>query len=184
MDHLVARALSSSAAVGAEGAVVLPALGSTAPPGRLGGDHLHVSGLATARILRQDVTLIATGTPSGVIGVTLRTADLTLHPVRGLDPDLGLVEVTGEITGVDRGAAPGVAWEPAVAIAQLAIGHELVGASRTMLELARTHALERIQFGQPIAAFQAVRHRLADTFVAIESTEALLSARRGTTVRR
>ena len=67
-----------------------------------------------------------------------------------------------------------MAWEPAVAIAQIAIGHELVGASRTMLELARTHALERIQFGQPIAAFQAVRHRLADTFVAIESADALL----------
>ena len=51
-----------------------------------------------------------------------------------------------------------------------------VGASRRMLGLAREHALERVQFGRPIAAFQAVRHRLADTLVAIETAEALLDA--------
>ena len=41
-----------------------------------------------------------------------------------------------------------------------------------MLELAREHALERIQFGRPIARFQAVRHRLAETLVAIEAADA------------
>jgi alkylation response protein AidB-like acyl-CoA dehydrogenase len=45
-----------------------------------------------------------------------------------------------------------------------------------MLELARGHALERIQFGRPISAFQAVRHRLADTLVAIETADAVLGA--------
>ena len=72
-------------------------------------------------------------------------------------------------------------WTRAVALAQLAVAHALVGASRTMLELARVHALERIQFGQPIAAFQAVRHRLADTLVAIEAADAALDSawRRG-----
>ncbi|MGH9274577.1 MAG: acyl-CoA dehydrogenase family protein, partial [Acidimicrobiales bacterium] len=45
-----------------------------------------------------------------------------------------------------------------------------------MLELAREHALERIQFGQPISRFQAVRHRLADTLVAIETADAVLAA--------
>jgi alkylation response protein AidB-like acyl-CoA dehydrogenase len=64
------------------------------------------------------------------------------------------------------------AWADAVALGQLALAHELVGASRAMLALARDHAVERIQFGQPIARFQAVRHRLADAYVAIESAEA------------
>jgi alkylation response protein AidB-like acyl-CoA dehydrogenase len=45
-----------------------------------------------------------------------------------------------------------------------------------MLALARQHALERIQFGRPIATFQAVRHRLAEAFVAIESADAALAA--------
>jgi alkylation response protein AidB-like acyl-CoA dehydrogenase len=59
---------------------------------------------------------------------------------------------------------------------QRALAHELIGASRTMLELARTHALERVQFGRPIAMFQAVRHRLAETLVAIETAQAAVDA--------
>ena len=45
-----------------------------------------------------------------------------------------------------------------------------------MLELARAHALERVQFGRPISSFQAVRHRLAETLVAIETARAALAA--------
>jgi alkylation response protein AidB-like acyl-CoA dehydrogenase len=45
-----------------------------------------------------------------------------------------------------------------------------------MLELARQHALERIQFGRPIASFQAVRHRLAEALVSLEAAAALMSA--------
>ena len=47
-----------------------------------------------------------------------------------------------------------------------------------MLDLARTHAIERVQFGRPIARFQAVRHRLADALVAVEALEATLTAAR------
>ena len=94
-----------------------------------------------------------------------------------MDPELGLVEVSGTVA---KGALPpevvSPSWPAAVALAQLAMGHELVGAARTMLELARRHALERVQFGQPISGFQAVRHRLAETLVAIESADAVLGA--------
>lgn len=43
-----------------------------------------------------------------------------------------------------------------------------------MLSLARQHAMDRVQFGRPVASFQAIRHRLADTLVAIEGAEATL----------
>ncbi len=62
-----------------------------------------------------------------------------------------------------------------LADARRALGWWLVGSSRAMLTLARQHALDRVQFGRPIAAFQAVRHRLAETLVAIEGAEATLS---------
>ena len=81
----------------------------------------------------------------------------------GLDPDLGLVRAK---------------WEPlpeeAVAAGRRALGFQIVGASRTALELAREHALARTQFGRPVASFQAVRHRLAETLVAVEAAEAAL----------
>ncbi|KKD07811.1 acyl-CoA dehydrogenase family protein [Streptomyces sp. WM6386] len=57
-----------------------------------------------------------------------------------------------------------------------ALGWWLLGTGRTMLALARIHALDRAQFGRPLAAFQAVRHRLAETLVALEGAEATLIA--------
>ncbi len=103
--------------------------------------------------------------------------DLTCRTIRGLDPVLGLVEVTGSTTrATPLPAGSGGSWEDAVAAGQLALAHELVGASAAMLELARGHALERIQFGVPIASFQAVRHRLADSLVAVESARGALDA--------
>ena len=59
--------------------------------------------------------------------------------------------------------------------ARRAVGWWLVGSARAMLSLARQHALDRVQFGRPIAGFQAVRHRLAETLVAIEGAEATLN---------
>lgn len=63
--------------------------------------------------------------------------------------------------------------------ARLAVGWWLIGSSRAMLSLACRHALDRVQFGRPVASFQAVRHRLAETFVAIEGAEATLRAADG-----
>lgn len=59
--------------------------------------------------------------------------------------------------------------------ARRAVAWWLVGSARAMLTLARQHALDRVQFGKPIASFQAVRHRLAETLVAIEGAEATLT---------
>jgi alkylation response protein AidB-like acyl-CoA dehydrogenase len=57
-----------------------------------------------------------------------------------------------------------------------ALGWWLVGTSRAMLALARQHAVDRVQFGRRISSFQAIRHRLAETLVAIEGAEATLGA--------
>jgi hypothetical protein len=80
----------------------------------------------------------------------------------GIDPDFGRVT----LPDLD---------DDTLAMVQRALSHELVGASQAMLELARAHALERIQFDVPIASFQAVRHRLADARVAIDAAKAAIS---------
>ena len=109
--------------------------------------------------------------------VEVPTAELTLRPVGGMDTTLGLIEVTGTLQrDLSNGIDISDRWPNAVAAAQRALSHQLVGTARTMLELARLHALERVQFGQPISGFQAVRHRLAETLVAIESAQAVLLA--------
>jgi hypothetical protein len=177
-EHQGAAATTSSAldvvlatALGVEpgAAVVLPALGSVTAPGT---GSLGVRGLATAAALRQPRAVVVSD--DGRAYVT-GTAELTRRAVGGLDPLLGLVEVTAadpsgtEITLVG-------AWPDAIAAGQRALAHELVGVSRTMLHLAREHAVERVQFDRPIAGFQAVRHRLAEGLVAIEEADAAAHA--------
>jgi len=157
--------LARSLGLDSRGGVVLPALGRWDPPGDLDGTRLRVHGLGRGR-------WVVASTGEKDLAFDVSTAALDLRPVRGVDPWLGLVEVTGEVAGAET--QPVMGWDAAVAVGRLAVGHELVGGSRTMLTLAREHALERIQFGRPIATFQAVRHRLAETLVAIEAAQAAL----------
>jgi hypothetical protein len=159
-------------------AVVLPGLGRTGPAGSVAGERLDVAGVATGGLGARDRALVvAPAGDGGVRAAGVDVADLTLRTAAGIDPALGLVEVTGEDVPVRSAADVAAdAWPTAVAAGQRAVSHELIGASRTMLELAREHALERIQFGRPIAQFQAVRHRLAETLVAIEAADAALAA--------
>lgn len=174
LGHVVMSALGRATGAGNAGAaVVLPALGASHPPGGLDGDRVSVRGLAIAPLADHKAAVVVVGGPGEEQGCMLPTAELTFRAVRGIDPALGLVEVTGHTARTEPFPA---AWPAAVVAGQLAVGHELVGAARKMLELAREHALTRSQFGRPIAGFQAVRHRLADSLVAIEAGEAMLGA--------
>jgi alkylation response protein AidB-like acyl-CoA dehydrogenase len=109
------------------------------------------------------------------VAVSVLTSAVDLQEVNGLDPTLGLLNVSG-LVSVDAEPEPITTWESGAALGQLAIAHELIGASRKALDLACEHARERSQFGKPIAGFQAVRHRLADVLVAIEAADAGLEA--------
>lgn len=169
LDQVLTTALGHQAAT-----VVLPALGQWTAPGTLDGGRLAVRGLGTAGLRDRETALIVARTGESHVAVEVETASLTRRTVGGIDPSLGLSEVTAQAGGArELGPAD---WRPAIALGQLALGHEMVGASRRMLELAREHARERIQFGRPIATFQAVRHRLAETLVAIEAAAAMLDA--------
>jgi hypothetical protein len=169
LDWALAHALGYGGA-----AVVLPAPGGWTAPAALDGGRLHVRGVATASLGGREAALIVARAGESHVAVEVEVAALTRRAVTGADPALGLAEVAGE-AGAWQELGP-ADWRAAVALGQLAVGHELVGASRRMLELAREHALARVQFGRPIAMFQAVRHRLAETLVAIESAAALLDA--------
>ena len=156
--------------------VLLPPLRTRHAPGRLLGNRYAVRGLATSALDRSKSVLVVAAVEHGHTAVAVPATELSCRPVGGIDPLLGLLEVGGDVALQDAEPGGPVDWAAAVALGHLALGHELVGAARAMLELARAHALERIQFGRPVATFQAVRHRLADSLVAIEAAAALLAA--------
>ena len=173
---MLIRALDRPTTPAAPG-VVLPAIGTWGRPATLDGDRLDATGIASAALATSQVALVVAASQGKDVAVTVPTAALELRPVGGIDPDLGLVEVAAHhLPPDDVQELSATAWPAAVAQAQLALSHQLVGAARQMLELARTHALERVQFGRPIGSFQAVRHRLAETLVAVETAEAVIDA--------
>jgi hypothetical protein len=176
LDDVLASALGSTPR--ADLAVLLPRFAAWDPPGRIDANGLYARGLATARVATAGDLLVICGSASEPWGVTIPIEDAELEAVRGIDPDAGLHTVRVQ----DRAAAATrlspAAWPSAVALGRRAVAHQIAGASRAMLALARSHALERAQFGRPIARFQAVRHRLADALVAVEALEASLGAAR------
>jgi alkylation response protein AidB-like acyl-CoA dehydrogenase len=158
----------------AAAALLLPPLRADVAPGRVEAGRCAVRGLGTQSFAGAARALVVGTSAHGASeAFVVPAAALERTPVHGLDPALGLVAVAGELA-VDAAESLGpLDWDAAVTVGQLALAHELVGTARAALELARQHALERVQFARPIAAFQAVRHRLAEALVAIESAAAL-----------
>jgi alkylation response protein AidB-like acyl-CoA dehydrogenase len=76
------------------------------------------------------------------------------------EPGVGTLLAEG-----DRAAA---AVESAFDRGALATAAELLGVSQQLINLAVEHARHRVQFGQPIGAFQAVKHMLADALLKLE----------------
>jgi alkylation response protein AidB-like acyl-CoA dehydrogenase len=52
--------------------------------------------------------------------------------------------------------------------AAILVAFEQVGGADACLRMARDYALERYAFGRPIGSFQAIKHKLADVYVALE----------------
>ncbi|MEV0248117.1 acyl-CoA dehydrogenase family protein [Nocardia sp. NPDC050712] len=121
-------------------------------------------------VIQHAAGLALTGTtPLPFTGGTWLVWERTDRPGTTVDEHLPLHAV--HLAGLERQQAP--------AAGRRALAWWLVGSSRAMLALARRHALERTQFGRPVASFQAVRHRLAETLVAIEGAEATLAVADG-----
>lgn len=155
-------------------AVLLPPFATWRAPANLDAGRVRAAGLATARATTADELLVGCVSGGETFVTTVPAGAADLRPLRGIDPGAGLhaVQVDHAVTPVAAAAA----WEDAVALGRRAVAHQLAGNCRKMLDLARAHAVERVQFGRPIARFQAVRHRLADALVAVEALEATLAA--------
>jgi hypothetical protein len=176
LDDVLASALGEKPR--ADVAVLLPRFGGWDPPARIDGADVDAQGLATRRAARAGELRVVCGPASAPRLLTVPTAAVEESPADGVDPEAGLRKVRCRGLAADARPLEPAAWRSAAALGQRAVAHQIAGASRAMLEMARAHALERQQFGRPIARLQAVRHRLAEALVAVEAAEAALAAAR------
>ncbi|ELP69930.1 acyl-CoA dehydrogenase family protein [Streptomyces turgidiscabies] len=125
--------------------------------------------------LLNDVMLHAAGRPIGGTVPLPYSGGAWVVWERGGDGTPGLC-LDAELPLRDSPVAEPVGEPLTLGAGRRALGWWLLGTGRAMLSLARAHVLDRTQFGRPLASFQAVRHRLAETLVALEGAEATLVA--------
>ena len=139
-----------------------------------GGKHLVVDG-ADAGLL-----LVVARTPEGELGVFAvdgdveglgRTALVTLDLTRRM-ARLALDGVPATRVGGDAAAAVAAASD----VARLLLAAEQVGGAQRCLDMVVQYAGQRIQFARPIGSFQAIKQRLADALVQIESARSAVQA--------
>ncbi|MEV0783882.1 acyl-CoA dehydrogenase family protein [Streptomyces sp. NPDC050423] len=121
-----------------------------------------------------DVLLVAARTACGVslFEVPADAAGVRREPVVTMDGTRGQARwVLEAAEGRLLGAAGdgGRSLEHVRDLACTALAAEQVGAAGRALELTVEYARDRVQFGRPIGSFQAVKHRLADAYVLVES---------------
>jgi len=98
-----------------------------------------------------------------------RWTTFTAHPAHTMDLTRRLSEVKRQ-DATDIGADPGLADTAAILIAA-----EQLGAATKCLDLTVDYTKNRVQFGRPIGSFQALKHRMADLYVAVQSARAVVN---------
>jgi hypothetical protein len=142
------------------------------------GKQLKVAGLinADAQGPVPDTIVAPVMAPDGTTAlVTIDAEILSPMSARGLDSSSGWLRVLATVgPEADVVELDTTGWIHAVAAARRALSAELIGVARASLEVAVDTVSSRHQFGRPVGSFQAVRFRLAEAKVAIESAHELL----------
>ncbi len=131
--------------------VVFPAADEVAVVARQPSGELAVAVVAAADVVVEEITPLDGTRPIGHVSF----AQVTIPADRVL--------TTGGTDGAQR----------ALEEATVAMAIETLGTCQTLFEVTLQYAKDRQQFGVPIGSFQAVKHRLADCYIALERTKAL-----------
>jgi alkylation response protein AidB-like acyl-CoA dehydrogenase len=147
----------------------------------LRGTKLHVLDGATADEVAVVARVEGSSGLDGLGAFLLPRAAVDATPVPTMDPTLGLATVVLDGVAVEHDRVlldPGApastrALERAVEQATTAMALSTVATCRHLFETTLQYAKDRVQFGTPIGSFQAIKHRLADVYLAVEKASAL-----------
>lgn len=116
-------------------------------------------------VLNGDVADVIVGVEDGRL---YRWTDFTPEPVVAMDP-------TRRLAGVAAGAKTPIGLDPGLTdLAAILLATEQIGAASRCLDLTVAYTKDRVQFGRPIGSFQALKHRMADLYVLVQSARVLV----------
>ena len=142
----------------------------------LDGVKTHVVHGATA----DEIAVVARG-DEGLGAFVVPGTDVRATGRHVIDPTLPMaavtlegVQVTGERVLIEPGnPAAETTIGRALEESTVAMALSTVATCRTIFEVTLDYAKHREQFGKPIGSFQALKHRLADCYLAVERASAL-----------
>lgn len=117
------------------------------------------------------VVLAREGQSLSLVLVDLRQEGVSRDTLTTLDPTRGHARLTFRGAKAERLGTAGEGWDLAEAVldrAAVLIAFEQVGGAQACLDMAVDYAKGRYAFSRQIASFQAIKHKLADMYVAIE----------------
>jgi alkylation response protein AidB-like acyl-CoA dehydrogenase len=118
------------------------------------------------------------GTGLGVFAVPASADGLTVTPLVTLDPTRKQARLTFAGVAATRigTADAGQALGRALDVARALLSAEQAGGAGRCLDMTVEYAKSRIQFGRPIGSFQAVKQKLADMLIRVESARSAAAA--------
>ena len=125
-----------------------------------------------------DYAVVAAKTGSGndegsisLFVVDMKGDGVTATNIDTVDPTRSQATVTLDGADAEPLGGTGEGWAILDRIydrAAVLMAFEQMGGSQAALDMAKDYAMERYAFGRPIASFQAIKHKLADMYVATE----------------
>lgn len=173
--------LGQLAAGGCTAALVVPfsASATSFRPTVRADDDGKLQGRVTSVVgaLDADVLLVPVSTDAGVElhRVEASGTGVGVEPVVSLDMTRQLADIdfTGarstQVTAAESGDA---AVRDALELGAALLASEQLGVAQWCLDHTVSYLLDRKQFGRPVGGFQAIKHRLADLYVMVESAHA------------
>lgn len=92
--------------------------------------------------------------------------DVGLEPVSGIDATRPTSAAS--FSGTQSLVSSQVHGQQLLDFAAILVAFSQVGLAENCLDAARDYALERYAFGRPIGSYQAVKHKLADMYIALQ----------------
>ena len=140
---------------------------------RLSGQKSHVVDGCIADLL---VVAARRSGSQGSEGVSLYAVDagaegVSCQALASLDPTRKLARIAFDDAParlLGSAGESGPALQRTLRLAAVALANEMVGGAERLLQSAVDYAKERVQFGRPVGSFQAVKHRCAETLLAVE----------------
>jgi alkylation response protein AidB-like acyl-CoA dehydrogenase len=130
-----------------------------------------------ADALPADILLVpADAVPIGLYVVDARAEGVTRSPVVSLDGTRRLCDLTLDnvpARRLARGDAASAVVSAALTAGAAMLAAEQLGLAQRCLDMTVAYAKERRQFARQIGSFQAIKHRLADLYVAITQARAV-----------